>query len=249
MKRLNQVVTLGLALAGLTAPLLATAKQLSVAALVRKDNVSLADAAAAIAISQALGLDAQVVITTGRQYRTPIYALGPVYYFCSEAHLPFDRVWELRKRGHGWGVIAKELGIHPGDFNKMRVSGDFDRYSWSQILQRRYDWRDNDFDYYAKKGVTGPRLVTNVVLSNGDRREFESRLHLRGQPASIRQNGNGRKAKKGRGGGDTEDRGQDHEIEGHGNGHGGDHWQGPGNGNGKGHGNGHGNGHGHGHGG
>lgn len=245
MNRLNQVVTLGLALVGLTAPLVATAKQLSVAALVRKDNVSLADAAAAIAISQALGLDAQIVITTGRQYRTPIYDLGPVYYFCSEAHVPFDRVWALRKRGHGWGVIAKELGIHPGDFNKMRVSGDFDRYSWSQILQRRYDWRDNDFDYYAKRGVTGPRLVTNVVLSNGDRREFESRVHLRGQPTSVRQSVDGHRAKRGRGGDDFHGR----KDQGRWSGHGDNHGEGHGVGKGQGKGNGKGNGHGHGHGG
>lgn len=255
MKRLKHIGASLVALLSVGAVLSASASQISVSALVQKNNMSWAEAAAAVAIAQAFGLDAQIVISTGRQYNIPVYNLGPAYYLSSQTRAPIDRICSLRKKGHGWGVIAKELGMNPGDFNKMRVSGDFDRHSWYEILQRRYDWKDDDFAYYERHGVSRQQLITNIVLANGDRKAFESKVKVhknsstpskKPSPSKVRgKGGNVSDHLKGKGIGKGKSKGQGSQ---HGKGGGKDHGNGGGNGHGSAKANGNGNAKSHGHG-
>ena len=113
--------TICIALAGL-ALLASPGKSMadvSVTVIAQTHHLSVAEAAAAVVIADALGLDATFVISTGRRCNAPLVVLGPAYVISYYTRVPVVTVWGHHKRGEGWGQIAHRLGMHPGTFNKL----------------------------------------------------------------------------------------------------------------------------------
>lgn len=86
-----------------------------------KQNVSLVEAAGAVVLAEMLGLDATFVVSTGKSLGVSVYDLGPALVMSRHCGVPVSELWHKHEKGRGWGVIAKEHGIHPGAFNKTRV--------------------------------------------------------------------------------------------------------------------------------
>lgn len=148
--------------------------QVSMTAIIRDHKLSATEAAAAVLIADALKLDATFVISTGRNTGAPLVALGPAFVLSRECGRPVGDIWRLRRQGKGWGVIAKEMGMHPGTFNKMRRNGDFDRNAWVVLAEKRYSYRDDDFRGLEKQGLGRGDVITAVVISGGDRSKMKS---------------------------------------------------------------------------
>ncbi len=84
------------------------------------DDVSLGEALLVGAIGSFFGLDTKVVVTYRERHRRSFSHIVLMMYLAKLAGCDYHHVAGLRGRGHGWGRIAKDLGIHPGTFNKMR---------------------------------------------------------------------------------------------------------------------------------
>ncbi len=172
MKKLLFALALASAFAVSFSPQLANATDISV--LVRKNNVSILEAAAIAVLADALGMDAAILIEFGNRNRASAYDYGPAFILGHDCHRSPKDVWAMRKAGKGWGVIAKELGMHPGTFNKMRVNGDFDRGIWMSALSRRYSVGSKDYAFLQGKGLGQPNIVATIALADGRRDRFDS---------------------------------------------------------------------------
>ncbi|MBX3119251.1 MAG: hypothetical protein KF784_09310 [Fimbriimonadaceae bacterium] len=76
-----------------------------------------------------------------------------------------DRVWRLRQQGLGWGQIAHELRIHPGDFNKMRNAGYFDSDRvWRDVFRQRFGTKHDDYDRMRKSGAQIEDICGAIVI-------------------------------------------------------------------------------------
>ena len=144
---------------------------LSMTAIVRDHNLTATEAAAAILIADALKLDATFVINTSKSTGMAIVDIGPAFYISHHTRRPVTEVCKKRK-GKGWGVIAKEMGMHPGTFNKMRVQGDFDRVCWVNLANTRYRLSERDFKGLESHGMGRGDVLATLVISGGDRNKF-----------------------------------------------------------------------------
>lgn len=72
------------------------------------------------AIGSFFGLDKGVVGAYHDRQRLSPSQIILTMYLARLAGIPHAQVAASRSRGHGWGVIAHDLGIHPGTFNQMR---------------------------------------------------------------------------------------------------------------------------------
>ena len=105
--------------AALAAPPAASADaQVGIAVAV--DDVSLGEALLIGAIGSFFGLDTKVVIGYRDRERLSFSQIVLMMYLARLAGCDQHHIAALRARGHGWGRIANDLGIHPGTFNKMR---------------------------------------------------------------------------------------------------------------------------------
>jgi hypothetical protein len=224
--------------------------QVGLTAIMQKNHMSVAEAAAVVVIADALHLNADFIISTGRGAGVSPVVYGPAFIYSYRVHRPFPEVWE--ERGRGWGEIAHSIGMHPGTFNKLRKQGySVDQIIWMNTVNRRYGIPYTDYGAWRKRGMSDGRILEVVARNGGNRTRIASSMG--GGPGKGKGHGNSQGQGKGKGHGAGHGKGhggppmgQGH---GHGNGGGNGHGHGNGGGNGHGHGNGGGNGHGHGHGG
>lgn len=146
---------------------------LSVAAIVEKHSLSITEAAAALLIADALDLDVTAVIRTGAQAGQSLVTLGPAFVIARDTKMGVLDVWRKGK-GRGWGVIAQELGWHPGTFNKMRVQGDLDRVIWVNLATSRFKHPPSVWEKLEKDGFKRPDIITAFVLSGGDKKKLDT---------------------------------------------------------------------------
>lgn len=142
----------------------------SMTAIIRDHNLSALEAAAAIVIADALHLDADFVVSTSRNYGTRPSILGPVWIMSRESRRPLPDVWRSYRKGKGWGNVAKECGMHPGDFNKMRVKGNYsvDEYIWMNCAHDRYGWNANQWTDFRRSGYSPNQIIYASVAERGN---------------------------------------------------------------------------------
>ncbi|QYK54289.1 MAG: hypothetical protein KF824_05175 [Fimbriimonadaceae bacterium] len=142
----------------------------SMTAIIRDHNLSALEAAAAIVIADALNLDADFVVSTSRNYGTRPSILGPVWIMSRESHRPLPQVWRSYRKGKGWGNVAKECGMHPSDFNKLRVKGNYgiDEYIWMNCAHDRYGWNANQWTSFRRSGYTPNQIIYASVAERGN---------------------------------------------------------------------------------
>lgn len=136
-----------------------------------KQNVSLVEAAGAVALAEMLGIDATFVVSTGKSLGVSVYDLGPAFVMSRHCGVPVPDLWHKHKKGRGWGVIAKEHGIHPGTFNKTRVwldrANDKDVYSalWGNMLYSRYGVPYADVNRWRSSGLQWGDMVIAATIA------------------------------------------------------------------------------------
>ena len=232
----------------------AWASDLGLTAIMRTHKMSALEAAAVVVIADALHVNADFVISTGRGSGVSPVIYGPAYIYSYRTHQDFDDVW--RKRKMGWGEIAHSIGMHPGTFNKLRRQGySVDQIIWMDTLNRRYRIPYSDYSSWRKGGNSDGRILEVVARNDGNLAKINAQFSHGGgkgvQGGPGHGNGPGMGKGKGHGGGPPKMAGGPGNGRGHGKGHGkgkgnggGDGSDGPGMGHGHGHGNGNGNGHG-----
>ncbi len=124
------------------------------------------EAVAALVLANKLGISASGVIALNNRTDESIFDLAPVLQMQRNApRSTANQIWELRRKGLGWGEIAKRVGIQPGQFNQMRNRGDFDRDRiWRDALSNGFTPRA-DIDWMRKMGLSWADVMTASVIS------------------------------------------------------------------------------------
>ncbi len=149
----------------------------SFTAVIRDHKLSPIEAAAAVVLADAFGLDATFVISTGRKSNESLIVFGPALLIANECHRKPDEVWKLHKEGHGWGEIAKKMGMHPGTFNKLRKEGAFDERFWGYAASRSHGVSNNDYaNWKRSSGGTSNALIL-IAKNGGNRGNIQNELN------------------------------------------------------------------------
>jgi len=78
-------------------------------------------------LAEKFGINTSAVDLLRTKTNLPVYDLAPVYQGAHYFNRTPNQVWQLRQQGLGWGQIAQRVGMQPGEFNKLRNQGAFDR--------------------------------------------------------------------------------------------------------------------------
>jgi hypothetical protein len=194
------------ALGCLAGPATASAQTTILAKVQTDHKLTALEAAAAIVIGDALGLKVDVLVRTSRDTKESFGVLGPAIVISRNSGHDLGHVLKNKPKGEGWGNVAKRLGMHPGDFNKMRVQGgSFEAMCWMNMLNTKYRFPQKDYERAQKSGLSDLEIVLAVVMANGKPADFDkamkdvvaSRPKKESAPAKSNAGGQG----KGRGGG------------------------------------------------
>lgn len=135
----------------------------SVPVQAQSDNVL--ERIAVAVLADKFGIDTREVIVLQQQTRLPVYELPPIlegaYYFRQRP----TTVWQLRQQGLGWGQIAQRVGMHPGQFNKLRKAGafDHDRF-WSTSYRERFGVPDTQVLILRQRGGTLEDVLASIII-------------------------------------------------------------------------------------
>jgi hypothetical protein len=128
------------------------------------------EAAAAIVIGDALGINVESLVQTQRTTNTSFGTLGPAMVISRDTGQSLDYVLQNKPKGEGWGNVAKRLGMHPGAFNKMRAKGGtFENQVWMNMLHSKYQFPESEYSRVKRQGLTDLETVLAVVKSEGRR--------------------------------------------------------------------------------
>ena len=101
-----------------------------------------------------------------------VFDAAPYYSTSYYTDHPVDEVWRLREQGLGWGQIAHRLGMHPGTFNKLRKSGEFDRDEiWEDIYEDRYGLRESDLTGIRRRGGSIRDALPAAIIARASRNQ------------------------------------------------------------------------------
>ncbi|MCH7945253.1 MAG: hypothetical protein IIC73_04460 [Armatimonadetes bacterium] len=165
MKRFTKTLAL---LAACVVVSSASAQNSLLQGIMKEHNLSATEAAAGILVGQALGLDLDFLVDQGHRHHQSIMVLGPALVISHHTGHDLGYVLRHKPKGKGWGNVAKDLGMHPGTFNKMRKAGvSFESMIWMNMLGDRYKFSDRDYKRYRREGLTNFELVLAVVMTEG----------------------------------------------------------------------------------
>jgi|GEM_PF-4614235 len=128
---------------------------------------------AAQLLAERFGFDIGSILNLQDRTDQSIYDLAPYVQLGRQTRRdPYD-VYRLRRQGLGWGEVAKRLGMQPGQFNRMRQQGAFDRDEiWGDVIEDRYGIDDRTVVRRRRSGESWNRIFGDV---SNRRRSYESR--------------------------------------------------------------------------
>lgn len=154
--------------------------QTTILAKIQTDyKLSPLEAAAAIVIGDALGLKVDALVMTSRNTRESFGVLGPAMVIDRHCDRDLNYILKNKPKGQGWGNVAKSLGMHPGDFNKMRVKGgSFESMCWMNMLHTKYRFPERDYVRAQRQGLSDLEIVLAVVRSAGKVTVFDKEVKV-----------------------------------------------------------------------
>ncbi len=139
------------------------ASLLAFPASARADNIF--ERIAVAVLAEKFGMDTREVIVLQEQSRLPIYELAPIfegsYYFLQRP----TTIMQLREQGLGWGQIAQRVGMHPGQFNKLRNQGAFDRDRfWATSYRDRFGTPESQIVVVRQRGGSLEDVLASIIV-------------------------------------------------------------------------------------
>ncbi len=151
----------------------------SITAVVRKSGLSWEEAAAALLLARALDLDATFIISTRKEAEKPVFALAPAFVIAKVGKKDIRQILKEHSKGHGWGVLAHRLGVHPGAFNQSRIAlsklkdDDLIACVWLMVLSQTFRIPQERVVELRKQGLTWGDIVTALQIASGANAPFE----------------------------------------------------------------------------
>lgn len=148
----------------------ANAQELLLHSVMKEQKLTTTEAAAAILIGEALGVKMDWLMHAQAHHSETFVILGPAIIISRHTGHDLDYIMKNKPKGkgQGWGNIAKQMGMHPGQFNKMRVKGGtFESMLWMNMLNKKYKYKSNDYQRLLKDGFKDAEIVLAVVRTEG----------------------------------------------------------------------------------
>lgn len=138
----------------------------SFAAPVSVRSETLLEKVLTVVIADRFGIDTREVIEIRRDSRLGYPELGGLLSGSYHMNAQAREVARLRRQGLGWGQIAHRIGMHPGQFNKLRNAGAFDTSrSWSGALSQRFGVREDEIIRVQRTAGRLEDVVAAVILA------------------------------------------------------------------------------------
>ncbi len=147
------------------------AQDFNITAIVQKSGLSWEEAAAAILLARVLGVDMTMIISTRKETTTPVFVLAPAVVIAKVGKKDLREIVKMRSKGHGWGVIAHRLGVHPGAFNQQRVAlsklsdDDLIAAVWVQVLTQSFGTPTSQILMLRQKGLNWGDVIAALQIS------------------------------------------------------------------------------------
>jgi len=117
-------------------------------------------------LADRFGINTREITEFRKTSRADIWSSGPTFSMSRYGGVSAYEVQRLRASGKGWGQIAKDVGMHPGDFNKLRNQGYFDRDPfWDDIYRRKYGVKQEDITVIRRRGGSLEDVLAAVLIS------------------------------------------------------------------------------------
>ena len=157
-------------------------QEFSITAVVRKSGLSWEEAAAALLLAKVLGVDMTMVISTRKEASTPIFILAPAVVIAKVSKRDLREIVKVWGKGHGWGVIAHRLGVHPGAFNQQRFvlsklsDEDLVTSVWLTVLNQAFGVPTAQIVKFRREGLEWGDVIALLQVSSASKNEPEKVL-------------------------------------------------------------------------
>jgi len=158
------------------------AQEFSITAVVRKSGLSWEEVAAALLLAKVLGVDMTMIVSTRKETSTPVFILAPAVVIAKVSKKDLREIVKMRGKGHGWGVIAHRLGVHPGAFNQQRVTlsklSDEDLVTsvWLSVLSQAFGIPTAQIAKFRQEGLEWGDVIALLQVSSASKTEPEKVL-------------------------------------------------------------------------
>lgn len=113
-------------------------------------------------------------------HRLPPAQVALIFYLARETGYPVTHIYRLRTRGHGWGRIAKELGLHPSVIARLNRRDAPEVYS-TWVLARHYGLPYERVIYLKERGYQISEIALGINLASRANRDAAEIFKLRGK--------------------------------------------------------------------
>ncbi|MFN3420670.1 MAG: hypothetical protein ACK40X_02960 [Armatimonadota bacterium] len=160
------------------------AQDFNITAIVRKSGLSWEEAAAALLLAKVLDVDMTMVISTRKETATPVFVLAPAVVIAKVGKKDLREIVKMRSKGHGWGVIAHRLGVHPGAFNQQRVAlsklsdDELIAAVWLTVLSQSFNIPTSQVVKLRQRGLDWGDIVATLQVSTASQSPPEKVIAL-----------------------------------------------------------------------
>jgi len=122
-----------------------------------QNNLSVQDAAAALAIARATGVQPSVVLTDRGSLTNSFYDLAPAYWISRYSSQPVSTILNMYNSGQTWMDIAKNYNIAHWMFNPDSVdtsawtNADFTNAVWRNMMTTQLGMTSSDFTSFSER--------------------------------------------------------------------------------------------------
>jgi hypothetical protein len=145
-------------------------------------------------LARDFGLTDRNIFDIQSQYGYRDNDLLSALYLNRQGRASWGDIDKMRRSGMGWGQIAHSIGMHPGDFNKMRKKdrwdSDRDMFDdlWRDRLNRRGS-RSDDIDWARNQGFSYRDAYVADQIARANNSRFPTVLNRYRQSRDWRKSG------------------------------------------------------------
>lgn len=151
------------------------AQDFSITAVVQKSGLSWEEAAAALLLAKVLDVDMTMVISTRKETAMPVFVIAPAVVIAKVGKKDLREIVKMKGKGHGWGLIAQRLGVHPGAFNKQRVAlsklsdDELIASVWTSVLTQAFNVPTSQIVKLQQRGLGWGDIIAALQVSSASK--------------------------------------------------------------------------------
>jgi len=131
-------------------------------------------------VAAELLISREEIVVFYRNYRLPPEDVVLIFYLAKASGRPPIYIHQLRGKGHGWGVIAKQLGLHPSAARWLNKANAHDIYI-TRVIATRYGLPPERVLVLREKGYKINEIALAVNVAHQSNRDVAEVFEMRGK--------------------------------------------------------------------